>query len=215
MPLLSKFPRQPSSGDNPVFAGGRTSTHSWIAALLGAAVVSGLIFYVLGFRAGENALRQAGWLHRRLDAAAGELKNSSSGPAANPMRNAAASSLATAVPAPRFPAGNTAAAPVRLTRPITSSKPETSRLPPAEMRASRARVYAVQVFAGRLKSNAQGMASRLKKFGLPVQLLPPGTAAGSSNHYYRVQAGPFENREQAESALRHLQSLGIPAFLAP
>ena len=213
MPLLSKFPRRPWLGDHPDPASGRSSTLHWIAALSGVAIVSGLIFYVLGFRAGENALRQAGWLHRRLDDAAGELKNSSSAPAANPIRNTAASLLATAVPAPPFPAGKTVAAPVRFTRPIASAKPETSRLPPAEMRESRARTYAVQVFAGRFKTNAQWMASRLKKIGLPVQVLPPGMAMGLSKQYYRVQAGPFENMKQAESALRRLHSIGIPAFL--
>ena len=213
MPLLSKFPRRPWLEDHPVPASGRTSTLHWIAALSGAAIVSGLIFYVLGFRAGENALRQAGWLHRRLDVAAGELKNRSSGPAANPMHHAAASLLATAVPAPPFPAGKTGAAPVSITRPIASAKPETSRLPPAGMRKSRARAYAVQVFAGRFKTNAQWMALRLKKIGLPVQVLPPGAAMGLSKQYYRVQAGPFGNMKQAESAFRRLQSLGIPAFL--
>lgn len=208
MPLFNKFPRRPWRGDLVNSVSHRTSALYWIAALAGGVLVSGLIFYVLGFRAGEHALRQAGWLHRRLDDAAGEIKS-------RPVATSAISpypsesNLATAVPAPAFPADVTTP-PVRITH-STHSLP--SRLPPAGNRDARVRSYTVQVFAGKSKTNAQSMVVRLKKMGLPVIVLPPDTATGLASHYYRVQAGPYESKAQAAAVLRRLHKRGISAFL--
>ncbi len=213
MPLLNKFPRRTWLENETVPVTRRSNTVQWIAALSGAAIISGLIFYILGFRAGEHALRQAGWLHQRLDDAAGELR-SNSGTAANPRHLTPASFLATAVPAPPFPAEKSVAAPVQFTRPIPAAMHKPLQPPLAGMRETRTSAYAVKVFTGRLNINIQRTASRLQKMGLPIQVLPPGKAMGAAGRYYRVQAGPFENLHQAESALRRLRSLGIPAFLA-
>lgn len=73
--------------------------------------------------------------------------------------------------------------------------------------------FAVQVFAGVNRSDAENLAAALKARQYPVYVLLPDPAIGQQ--YYRVQVGPFPTQQQAQEMQSRLKADGYNAILKP
>jgi cell division septation protein DedD len=76
--------------------------------------------------------------------------------------------------------------------------------------AADAKAYRVQVGVFQDVDNARKMADRLAGAGYQPSMT---TSKSSGGTLYRVQAGPFQGRKAAETAVRDLSQQGIPARL--
>jgi DedD protein len=84
--------------------------------------------------------------------------------------------------------------------------------PPAPAELTRGRHYAVQVMASRSKADAVRLEKLLRARGYHVVIVPPRGSNGG-RALYRVQAGPYKSRAQAESARNKLRREGFKPFV--
>jgi len=78
---------------------------------------------------------------------------------------------------------------------------------PAAARTGR---FAVQVGAFADGAQAEGLARKLEKRGLPVQVLP---GSGAKDSRWRVRVGPLDSREEADRVAAKLRDEKLPTWI--
>ena len=87
----------------------------------------------------------------------------------------------------------------------TQKTAEKDSLPPPDHPAAKLKAPAYfQIGAFSEEGQARNLAERLIKLGFPSRVQPP-----KNDKFFRVQAGPFETAELAESARRRLEAHGF------
>lgn len=170
-----------------------------------AAVLLCALFFTLGFVVGRNQERSA--------ARSAELKARAGSEPASPVE--------TKTPASSTPLGfyervdapkpSVAVARTEAPKPTakTPAKPATESRP-AATQASRRREdsIALQVAALTQKDDAERLRGELQRLGFPVVIAPP-----TRDRFYRVQVGPFTDRELAAAAQRRLEAQGYSVLV--
>jgi len=165
-----------------------------------AVVLLCAIFFTLGFVLGRNQLAAKA-------PASPAQKPSAQAPAASPAPDDLSfyERVEGKPPAETLPATKPPAAKPAEPKPTTTAaKPAAAPAKPAAPKET----YYLQVAAVTQEAEAQRLVGELKKRGFSSVIIPP-----SADHFYRVQVGPLESAELAESAKARLEAQGYRQIL--
>jgi len=165
-----------------------------------AVVLLCAIFFTLGFVLGRNQLAAKA-------PASPAQKPSAQAPAASPAPDDLSfyERVEGKPPAETLPATKPPAAKPAEPKPTTTAAKAAAA--PAKPAAPK-ETYYLQVAAVTQEAEAQRLVGELKKRGFSSVIIPP-----SADHFYRVQVGPLESAELAESAKARLEAQGYRQIL--